>query len=287
MDEIEFEEARRALDAGDLDRAVSLFEAVIARRPQSGPAWFNLGLAHKGRRDWPASARCYRRAAELDDRNEEAFWNLGIAATAQADWSTARWAWRGLGIDPGPGNGPPELDLGPSPIRLNPDGNGEVTWGRRVDPCRAILVNVPLPESGHRWGDIVLHDVVPSGERQAWGRSWSVFDELIRMEPGPLPTLESQVTAPTEQDSRALQAAAAEAGHVAEDWTATLRFLCRRCSLSSPHEHAERGGVMPTWLPTRRFGFAGPTDALVAILAAWSRASPGRAYTALRESEPS
>jgi TPR repeat protein len=49
---------------------------------QSGPAWFNLGLAHKGWRDWPASARCYRRAAELDDRNEEAFWNLGRAYTA-------------------------------------------------------------------------------------------------------------------------------------------------------------------------------------------------------------
>ena len=173
-----FDAARKALDAGDFEAAVNGFEGVVALNDHNTNVWFNLGLAYKLRHDWPNSARCNRRAAELSPQNVEASWNVGVAATALRDWPTARWAWRNIGIDPGSGDGPPSLQLGPSPDRLT---TGEVVWGDRVDHCRARLANVPLPESGHRWGDIVLHDVVPRGEQQGWGKTWGVFDELIRM----------------------------------------------------------------------------------------------------------
>ena len=268
-----FEEGRRALDEGDPDRAIEALEQVTAVDATSTNAWFNLGLAYKLKRDWPNSVRCNRRSAEVDSTNQEAFWNLGVAATAVEDWETARWAWRNIGIDPGPDAGPPRLQLGPSPVRLL---SGEVVWGDRIDPCRARIANVPLPESGHRWRDVILHDVVPRGERQAWGKAWGVFDELIRMQPGPFITLESQVTAPNEQDSTELKEAVAERGLGAEDWTASVRWLCQTCSLASPHEH--RGsGTEPLWLPSRRFGFAGREADVVAALEAWAANGAGRA----------
>jgi hypothetical protein len=278
-----FEEGRRALGNGDNDRAVDIFERVTAFDPDSTNAWFNLGLAYKLKRDWSNSSRCCRRAAEVDPTNREAFWNLGVAATALEDWATARWAWRNIGVDPGAGAGPPELQLGPSPIRLR---TGEVVWGERLDPCRARIANVPLPQSGHRWGDIVMHDVVPRGERQAWGKTWGVFDELIRLQPGPFPTLESEVKAPSEQDTNELLEAVAERGFAAEDWTLSVRRLCETCSLGSPHEHTG-SDVTPIWLPRRRVGFAGPQDNLLGILDTWALRARGREFGSVREARTS
>ena len=274
-----FDEGRAALDAGDTERAISVFEHVTAMAPANGHAWFNLGLAYKLKRDWGNSVRCNRRAAEINPANLEAIWNLGVAATAMEDWEAARWAWRGIGIDPGPGTGPPSLQLGPSPIRLT---TGEVVWADRVDPCRARIANVPLPESGHRWGDVVLHDVVPRGERQAWGRSWGVFDELIRMEHGALATLEAELTVPTNEDGLALHQAAADHHIGAEDWMASVRWLCRTCSLGSPHEH-NGDEVVPIWQPQRRYGFAGPIGEVERVLAAWADGATGRASGPVRE----
>jgi hypothetical protein len=275
-----FDDARRALDSGDTDAAITRFEQVLALDEADANAWFNLGLAYKLRRDWSNAARCNRRAAELDPSMPEASWNLGVAATAQRDWATARWAWRNIGIDPGTGDGAPDLRLGPSPIRLV---NGEVVWGDRVDPCRARLANVPLPESGHRWGDLVLHDVVPNGERQGWGKTWAVFDELIVMEKGEFLTLVCEVIVPTEADHAALQDPFASHDLGAEDWTSSVRWLCETCSLGSPHEHTGSGSVVPVWLATRRYGFAGPIDMIRERLTTWASAGKGRSFGPLTE----
>lgn len=274
-----FDDGRRALGTGDTDRAVALFERVIAAEPTNTNAWFNLGLAYKLKRDWPNSARANRRAAELDSTNQEAFWNLGVAATVEQDWPAARWAWRNIGVDPGEGDGPPELQLGPSPIRLL---TGEVVWAERIDPCRARIANVPLPESGHRHGDVVLHDVVPRGERQAWGKTWGVFDEFYRLHPGEYATLESDVDSPTEEDARKLLDAVTEAGLSAEDWTVSVRWLCETCSLASPHAHAG-SDVTAVWLPRRRIGFAGPSEDIAEILDAWAASGSGRGSGPVRE----
>ena len=278
-----FRDARKALDAGDTDRAIGLYEELTTLAEGDSHAWFNLGLAYKFKADWPNSARCNRRAAELDSSNKEAFWNLGVASTAERDWPTARWAWRNIDMDPGVGDGPAEMTLGPSPIRLNPGGNGEVVWGDRIDPCRARIVNVPLPDSGHRWGDVVLHDVVPRGERESWGKTWGVFDELIRMDPGVFLTLESEVTAPTEADKTALEAVFEREDLGVEDWTSNVRWICQQCSLSSPHEHTTLHEVSPIWVTTRRYGFAGPESRLLELLRGWANAGDGRAFGPLRE----
>lgn len=274
-----FDDAREALDAGDLRGAVDGYERLVALDDQNTNAWFNLGLAYKLQRDWPNSARCNRRAAELSPENLEASWNLGVAATALRDWPTARWAWRNIGVDPGSGDGPPSLQLGPSPIRLT---TGEVVWGERIDPCRAVLANVPLPESGHRWGDIVLHDVQPRGERQMGGKMWGVFDELIRMEEGKFSTLECEVVIPGEGDCAELNLLFDDHDLGAEDWTSSVRWLCESCGLGSPHEHTGTSGVEPIWLTTRRYGFAGPEAEVRRRLSTWASDGGGRSFGSLR-----
>lgn len=91
-------------------------------------------------------APSHRRAVELDSSDEAAWWNLGIAATALGEWREARTAWRACGIEIPEGDGPPDLDFGLVPVRLDPAGCGEVVWCRRIDPARAVIRNVPLPE---------------------------------------------------------------------------------------------------------------------------------------------
>ncbi len=236
---------------------------------------------------------------------EPAAWNLGIAATARRDWRTARAAWTAYGatVDgatdrptdgpadgptDGPTDGPVAADLGPSPLRLNPppryrgqtpvrvDGrtwDTEVVWGRRIDPARIEVLSVPLPASGHRHRDVVLHDGVPEGTRRLGDEELPVFDEIELWERSPRPTLSVVVTA-ADQDVAALLSALEDAGVVAEDWTSAVHHLCEACSRGSvgAHDHP----AVPPADTGRTIGISAfPADA-EPVLDAWVAAGPGR-----------
>ena len=109
-------------------------------------------------------------------------WNAGIAATALGRWERARAAWASVGITMPPGDGPVEMRIGPTPVRVSPAENPEVVWCDRIDPCRAIIQSVPLPESDRRYGDLLLHDGEARGRRQSGNQSVPVFDELDVLE---------------------------------------------------------------------------------------------------------
>ena len=133
-------------------------------------------------------------------------------------------------------------------------------------------MSVPLPDLGHRWGDVVLHDVVPAGTRTLAGQEVSVFDELIRMDPSPHPTHEASITAPAHEDAEALERLLDEHDLGGEDRTGSIEFLCAHCSRSSPHAHRDGQVDEAVWVMERRFGAAGTTDALASAL---SRAAAG------------
>lgn len=267
------DQGREAVDAGDHDTALSLYQQAVELAPEYGPAWFNMGLVYKWRRQWPRALDCNRRAAALDGQEgDPAWWNLGIAATALRQWGDARNAWRRFGIEIPDGTGELSMDFGPTPVRIDPEGTSEVVWGRRIDPARVVIVNVPTPESGHRWGDVVLHDGAPNGERKAWGRVFSVFDEIERWQPSQIPTLEVEVTAAGDADAEALTELFDEAGFAAQDWTTSIRWICKKCSEGQPpdsHEHPP-----PPATTDRRFGLAAPPDEAARLLGQWAAASP-------------
>jgi len=279
-----FAEGERALDRNDTAAAVAAFERYVAIDDLNPSAWFNLGLAYKFQRDWPNSVRCNRRSAELAPSSKEAHWNLGVAATAIRDWATARAAWRGIGLEPPAGNDPPEFaGLGMTPIRLHSDDGSETVWATRLDPCRARIESVPLPESGHLWGDVVLHDVVPNGTRQIGERTWSVFDELLRMDASGAATFESRVTVPTDADSLALNELFADLDVGAEDWTDSIEMLCNQCSTSNVHRHASPDDATPIRMVVRRYGFGGDRDMIVAGLERWAAADAGRSFEPIEQ----
>lgn len=279
------------LDAdGDAAGAERLARRLVERHPDDGATWFNLGLYAKARRDWPESARCNSRALTLARRtqDEPAAWNLGIAATALGDWAEARRAWRAYGVDVPDGDGPVELPLGHVPVRLNPDDDGsggpaaEVVWARRLSPAHVRVVSVPTPPSAHRFGDVLLVDGVPHGERFD-GRRWvSVFDEIAVLERSTVPSWTAEVTAPSAACTTALRDAAAIVEVEAQDWTATVRRLCVACSTGRPgpgHDHEETD----EWSPDRTFGLSGTRTAVRELLDAWARERPDRSVVSVTE----
>jgi hypothetical protein len=267
------------LEQGALSAAEQSFMAAIETVPLIPMPWFNLGLVYKSQRRWQECAACNRRSVDLGtDEHDPAFWNLGIAATAVRDWSLARWAWNGFGIEAGAGAGPIEMGLGPSPVRINPDQNAEVVWGQRLDPARIRLENIPLPSSGHRWHDIVLHDGQPRGERMMGDQAFPVFDEIERWQPSDVPTWECLLRAEAE-DVQTLSERLQAHGGALEDWTSNIRMLCQACSESSPQPH--KHGAFDADAFGNHVGIAAPLDVAERLLSDWLADSAERQHTDL------
>ena len=207
-----FSEWEAADEAGDTQAAIALAEELLALTPDSSFSWFHAGLLSKALGRWEESAYRNQRAVELFtssdaqafDGENPAAWNLGIAATALGDWRTARNAWRAYGIELDESDQPIEGTFGFGPVRINPEpaiphqvldhlGETEVVWCWRRSPAHGVIASVPLPESGHRFRDTLLHDGAPRGTRVLDGRELPVFDELVRLEDSGLPTWQAHV----------------------------------------------------------------------------------------------
>jgi hypothetical protein len=267
-------------DRGHLGLARLAYGAASFFAPAWSAPWFNRGLIAKHQKRWDDCRALNRRATELAPNDPPAWWNLGIAATALADWETARRAWSAYGIEVPDGEGAIEMDLGVVAIRLQPDDLGEVVWCRRLDPARARILSVPIPESGRGCGDTVLHDGASRGSRVVEGNEVPVFDELALLEPGRLRTFAVRITASARADVGELENAATEGEIAFEDWHSSLRWICRQCSEGTPHEH-ERA-VEDAWEPERTVGVAAPTEETVrTLLEAWAGRGPGRAVASV------
>lgn len=280
----------------DRESAAQAYRRALALDPGSSLALYNLGLIHKWEGDWEQAFDCYLQATELigPREAEPAWWNLGIAATALRRWDVARWAWRAYGLDipDSPDDARPiEADFGLTPVRLlAPGGHGgdgeghgrrEVVWGRRIDPSRVRIDSIPFPESGHRWGDIVLHDGSPNGYRELSGRTLPVFDELVRWEPSDVPTVQASVSATDKADIESLLQQITDAGHAAEDWSRNVRTLCASCSEGIVHtEHTDDALASGT---QHYLGIAAPLPAATDLVTTWA-SSPGRDLHTLTES---
>lgn len=284
--------------AGDAEQAGRLAEEMVTVAPNSFRAWFEAGLYSKARGRWAESAQRNKRAAELcseQDRHEydgvnPAAWNLGIAATAVGDWATARWAWTEYGVSGiAAGSDPIDGDFGVTPVRLNPDrpslphqvapdfGDTEVVWCWRRSPAHAVISSVPLPESGHRFRDVLLHDGEPKGQRWNGERDVSVFDELARLEESGLSTWQAQVAGAEPDDLQALADLVGPSGLGLDDWSG-IRLMCSQCSHGSPgpaHEHA------PAATETTVLGLAGSEGELRACLDGWLADRPHVTLTEL------
>lgn len=269
---------------GDPDARVHeadrLLAEILRRHPTSEAFWYDRGMHAKWRRDWRTSVECNLRALELLDPGDRAgaaaAWNLGIAATALREWREARLAWAAFGIElpVSPAlDSPIEADFGEAPVRLNPDPRfiGEprvavdgrewqaaVVWGRRVCPARVRIESVPPPASGHRRGDVVLHDGDTVGSRRSGGAEIGVFHEIELWERAVVPTVTATLTAPDRGAMVQLAELAQRSGLALEDW--------------STEQPAQK------WVPRRVIGMAAELPRARALLDYWAGDDEGRAH---------
>ncbi|RYZ72823.1 MAG: hypothetical protein EOP91_07100 [Lysobacteraceae bacterium] len=280
MTEAEFDQlmdrAYAASGAGRLHEASRHFAALLEARPDSHNFHYMRGLVHKYLRDWPTSLQHNLRAVETAKEPDQASqWNAGIAATALGDWATARRQWIAAGIRLPEGDGPIDSDFGLASVRLNPWSDGETVFARRVDVVRARLLNVPLPESGYRFGDIVLHDGAPTGRRATGGTTVPVFNVLQRLAPSDFRTFTAFVRCDTPAARDELLAMSLPGIGYLEDWTDSIVRYCLRCSHGTPHSH-DKGGD-GAWQSDRNLGIAAQSRAAVdRLLENWKAAGKGR-----------
>jgi hypothetical protein len=283
--------AYAAWEAEDWDRAATLLTELLdvaahegldeaSGRAQAAAWTFDLALAHKLRRDWPAAREAGRRAAELagTDRGEPAWWNLGIAATALHDWPLARECWARYGVEVAPGDGPPDGDLGQTPVRIRTAEGAEVVWCRRLDPARARVLSVPVAGSGRRWGEVVLHDGVPNGSRVVDGDEWPVFDEIELWQPSDVEVQSVQVRVAGEADLVALHELADAAEVPVERWDTVAR-VCQACSegrLDRAADHEHGADAPGDGFGRFRLGVAADRGRTERLLAEWVAGEPAR-----------
>jgi hypothetical protein len=253
-------------------QAISEYLKAAEIDPKWSVPFYNLGLLYKYEGDWVASLRMNQRAVELDDTDQASWWNLGIAATVLEKWTEARRAWKGFGTDIPPGEGPIDYPCGPAPVRLNPNGDAEVVWSERIDPARAILRNIPYPTSGYRYGDLVLNDGAPVGYRLLGDREVPVLDCLELLEPSFHSTFVAEIEMLTEADMVLLGGMADERGLAAEDWSTSVRILCKACSEGRPH--AEHDQTIEPVQGLHQVAVAAPNRAAAeALLGQWRERS--------------
>jgi tetratricopeptide (TPR) repeat protein len=271
--------AGAAYEAGRLHEAAQLYRRLVELRPEGDAFHFRLGLVHKYLREWPASLRHNLETLALSGEHDEgSSWNAGIAATALGDWHEARRQWHACGIDIDPGEGPIEENFGPIGLRLNPWRGRETVFALRIDPARGRIANVPLPSSGHRYGDVVLHDGAQVGEREYLGHTVPVFNALQRLEPSGFASVTAFVGCDSEDELEELHELDEPGVVLVEDWTLALGPTCLRCDYAIPHEHRRHeAGKAGGWNPDRTLGIAATDkESARALVEAWVAAAPSR-----------
>jgi hypothetical protein len=232
-----------------------------------------LALAHKYRREWRESIDWNLQAiavAKPGTPLEAEHWNIAIAASALGQWALAREHWITAGVDVAPGDAPMEEDNGIVSVRLNAWSSGETLFARRVGIARARLLNIPLPDSGYRFGDLVLVDGAMTGERRHGEGTVPVLNALQRLAPSDFQTFEVWVDCAAALDADALEDASADGIACIEDWSRSMIDFCTKCSYGLPHAHAEHEPDATGWVRERRFGIAARSEEFVdAVLDAW------------------
>lgn len=282
----EVEELLAQLDALFAERrfadAIPYAQRWTEVSPTDWRAYADLVVALKHARDFAGCRSAALRAIDVGVPAGETglHWNAGIAATALGDWSLARRSWAACGLDVPGVEGPIDWPLGAVPIRVGGPDAREVVWCSRICPARAIIRSIPLPESGRRCGDLVLHDGEPRGKRLLHGQEVSVFDELALLEGSPFATYTIVLEAPTQDDVGALRDALLGTCEAIEDWTESLEYVCKSCSEGLPH--AEHDAPPREWRLERRVAIAGRDSPSDALLRAWAQAAPGRQIVEVR-----
>jgi hypothetical protein len=264
------DQAIEASDQRDKDEAIRIYQKILSEKEDWATVHYNLGLIYKYRTEWDKSYHHNKRAVELDPKMEAAQWNLGIAATMLKDWKLARHCWNFFGMNYEVINEDPAGNIGDVSIRISPNANAETVWATRICPARAIIKNIPLPESEHRFKDMVLNDGAPNGYRMSDGKEYPVLDEIQHLRKSEYQTYSIKCKVISKEQFEHLQQRCWKSDIAIENWTTDVKMLCKQCSEGKPHESHDRDLKSPN----EEYKIALATtsqEILVSVLEDWSQ----------------
>ncbi|MEN0005973.1 MAG: hypothetical protein AAF798_17615 [Bacteroidota bacterium] len=154
----------------DVYNAIKLYKIVARKAPQWAIPFARLGQLYKERQEWKPTLHYNKKTVALTPDDQQAWWNLCLAATALSKWRLARSIWAKFGLS--------NWKTVPVCFQLSYQGKFEIVWGRQVDPVRAVVESIPHPTSDRRFGDIVLLDREIAGYNVVAQRRVPVMEEL-------------------------------------------------------------------------------------------------------------
>lgn len=264
------DQAVKAYDLGDKDEAIRIYQNVLSEKEDLSTVHYSLGLIYKYKNEWDKSYFHNKRAVELAPKMEAAQWNLGIAATMLKDWQLARQCWNFFGMKYEIINEDTAGKLADVSIRISPNANAETVWATRICPARAIIKNIPLPESEHRFKDMVLNDGAPNGYRTSEGKEYPVLDEIQHLSKSDYQTYSVKCKLISKAEFEDLQQRCWKSDIAIENWTTDVQMLCKQCSEGKPHESHDHD--LKSTNGENKIALASTSqETLVSVLEAWSQ----------------
>src|SRR5262249_31126232 len=125
----------------------------------------------------------------------------------------------------------------------------------------ARVLSIPLPDSGFRFGDIVLNDGAATGWRKLNEQEVPVFNCLALLRASTLSTWVAEVdlssaSPPVASAVALLEELAQQRALAAEDWSSSIHILCKACSEGKPY--SDHDHPAPEVGPRRRLAIAAP-----------------------------
>lgn len=165
-----FDEAIRYEEVGDFYHAVKLYKRTIREAPGWAAPCLRLGHFYKYRQEWKPSLYYSKKGIAADAGNQQAWWDVGIAATALGKGKLARRVWDKFG-------GSARLQ-GLVSARIKQGRSWEIVGVQRRGPASGVVRSVPHPKSQRRYGDLILLDNIVQGHHISGAYRLPVYEEL-------------------------------------------------------------------------------------------------------------
>ncbi|MEO0340618.1 MAG: hypothetical protein AAF242_15590, partial [Bacteroidota bacterium] len=136
---------------GDVYHTVKVLKLLIKQAPEWIKPHLFLAKVYKSRKEWKAVAHYNKKAVALDPSQQEAWWDLSIAAFANGKGRQAKRIWNKFGWNQKP------LEAVVA-VQILHNGIYEVIWVKPYNPVCGRIISIPHPESDRAFGDFLLFD---------------------------------------------------------------------------------------------------------------------------------
>lgn len=195
-----FDEACQYEERQDHYNAVKLYKRVLKEAPQWAAPCLRLGHIYKYRQEWKPALYYTKKAASLEAGNQQAWWDIGLAATALKKKRLAWNVWEKFGYQR---TAPAQREQ--VSVRLAYQQQIEIFGVQRNSPCAGHIRSIPHPAADRRYGDLVLIDNTVRGHHYSGNRRLPIFDELGLLKRSTYRTFSCQLLGTSEDDLNLLQ----------------------------------------------------------------------------------